>query len=301
MFFILLSNALTQEKIMISSKTCSQVFIDFYITCLKQEIPVELWNVLDNWMLINFNLNFEQVLRADVVILKRIVSTRLAFPVNFQIDFLKKVYDKFSKKDSGVGAGPIKARAYELVKSVGKKITCPYCNLSTIENNELNGLRCSELDHFFSKSVYPYISLSILNLVPICETCNGNKGAYVFHAHPYDVDDISKLSKFFLRKVNNDFVVGHHVSGEMFSNDNRLRSLGRYCNFDDEVKWILKTTRDNKKEKVLEMIARRSSVYPDIYKFIDLHFKIRSKREEHYLMAQSKFTTDIIRAYYEIV
>lgn len=52
---------------------------------------------------------------------------------------------------------------------------CPYCNrIYTFTVNE--DTRCKpEFDHFFPKSIYPYLSVSIFNLIPSCSYCNKGK------------------------------------------------------------------------------------------------------------------------------
>lgn len=53
---------------------------------------------------------------------------------------------------------------------------CPYCNRCLIEPiDDGNGKRTvvGELDHFYCKSKYPYLAVSLYNLVPSCGICNG--------------------------------------------------------------------------------------------------------------------------------
>lgn len=68
-----------------------------------------------------------------------------------------------------------------LIKATGLK-TCPYCNcehvdvvpLRKIENGKLVTKNVKgQLDHFYCKSLYPYLAISRNNLVPCCSTCNG--------------------------------------------------------------------------------------------------------------------------------
>lgn len=67
-----------------------------------------------------------------------------------------------------------------LIKAVGID-TCPYCNrinvgivpLRKIENGKIVTKNVKgQLDHFYSKSLYPYLAISRNNLVPSCSTCN---------------------------------------------------------------------------------------------------------------------------------
>lgn len=59
--------------------------------------------------------------------------------------------------------------ANELVLRL-KVDVCPYCNCSLIR--PMDGYRHAELDHYISKSSYPEFSVSLLNLIPSCPTCN---------------------------------------------------------------------------------------------------------------------------------
>ncbi|MEX6702307.1 HNH endonuclease [Peribacillus frigoritolerans] len=44
-------------------------------------------------------------------------------------------------------------------------LCCPYCGGTWKSNN-------ATLDHFFPKSLYPTLSVSLWNLIPVCRTCN---------------------------------------------------------------------------------------------------------------------------------
>lgn len=82
--------------------------------------------------------------------------------------------------------------AYQLCGEAKTKI-CVYCNQNyaftlTSEDGDFR----PTLDHFFPKSVFPFLALSLYNLVPSCYTCNSNlKGKKNFwkeaHLHPFDM------------------------------------------------------------------------------------------------------------------
>ncbi|MBB1140725.1 hypothetical protein [Myroides sp. WP-1] len=81
--------------------------------------------------------------------------------------------------------------AYGLAKKLNVNV-CPYCNqlpTYTIGTSLKKGVR-PEFDHFFDKARFPYLALSIYNLVPSCHICNSNlKGSTKLnlddHYHPY--------------------------------------------------------------------------------------------------------------------
>ena len=54
--------------------------------------------------------------------------------------------------------------------------TCFYCNKDFITNFETEKeVSTFQLDHFYDKGTYPYLALSLYNLIPSCPTCNSPK------------------------------------------------------------------------------------------------------------------------------
>lgn len=65
--------------------------------------------------------------------------------------------------------------SYTFVNDLGLK-TCPYCNRNyTFIVDEETGKLRPELDHFYPKSIYPFLAMSFYNLIPSCPTCNHTK------------------------------------------------------------------------------------------------------------------------------
>lgn len=65
--------------------------------------------------------------------------------------------------------------AYKFLLFTGLTV-CPYCNrqhITTVYTDE-NGKARGHIDHYFPKSKYPHLSLSLYNLVPSCSTCNSS-------------------------------------------------------------------------------------------------------------------------------
>ncbi len=78
----------------------------------------------------------------------------------------KKLYDKESSWN-----------AYSLCDSL-KLTVCPYCNRQYVftAKNEEGEWKCRpQLDHFYVKSKYPFLSCSFYNLIPSCPFCNEGK------------------------------------------------------------------------------------------------------------------------------
>ena len=78
-------------------------------------------------------------------------------------------YEDFSKKNTTAWG------AYKLCKAAKYK-TCCYCHLveigTSLPNEETRGYR-PPIDHYYAKSQYPFLSLTLNNFVLCCEKCNG--------------------------------------------------------------------------------------------------------------------------------
>lgn len=66
------------------------------------------------------------------------------------------------------------SRDLGLIKYLNIK-TCAYCNINLIETYQADKERTSvSYDHFYSQVKYPYLSVSLYNIIPSCGYCNEN-------------------------------------------------------------------------------------------------------------------------------
>ena len=118
-------------------------------------------------------------------------------------------YEAFSRRDlPGWGA-------YALCIE-SRYTMCPYCHQAFAHTLvPMGGGRFRPtLDHYYPKKKYPYLALSIYNLVPSCYTCNSQlKGGKDFyqkkHLHPYEeMDDriecVFDVKEYLRRRVAGD-------------------------------------------------------------------------------------------------
>ena len=73
----------------------------------------------------------------------------------------------------------------ELYEATGVEV-CPYCNRIYIRKHTVkNGNKTvkGELDHFYSKELFPYLAIAKYNLVPSCSFCNGRGGKFTENAY----------------------------------------------------------------------------------------------------------------------
>jgi hypothetical protein len=80
--------------------------------------------------------------------------------------------------------------------------SCPYCNSQYtlfIQRSDRTGRAKFQFDHFYSKNRFPYLGVSLYNLIPSCSPCNLIKGdtatALDTHYHPYHMD-LAAISAF---------------------------------------------------------------------------------------------------------
>ncbi|PGV77979.1 HNH endonuclease domain-containing protein [Bacillus cereus] len=88
---------------------------------------------------------------------------------------------------------------YHFVMESGIRV-CPYCNrqyITPILSD--NGKMRSDIDHFLPKCYYPYFSMSLYNLVPVCKSCNqslkGDRNFTFTNISPYE-EHIGDYFKF---------------------------------------------------------------------------------------------------------
>jgi len=120
--------------------------------------------------------------------------------------------------------------------------TCPYCNRHytfTIEDMNSGENFRPQFDHFYPKSDYPYLALSLYNLIPCCADCNQKKETKIIDYYPYD-DEFGDKCKFKIDYA--DFILSGSVKGK-FCKKNRNISVfkleGLYNGHSDYIEEII--------------------------------------------------------------
>ena len=191
--------------------------------------------------------------------------------------------------------------AYEYCKALGINV-CPYCNenfILTIGSGKEKAIR-PQLDHFYPKDLYPYLSCSIFNLIPSCGNCNHIKSDKTDEIiYPYDEEFGNDFP--FRVKMNNQLEPTVFIKeNDTHSENNKIKnSLGifkineRYNEHKYELNNILKRYRFYSKSKLSEIIKLLSNI-KDTSEFerIILGLPIGLNNEEYPLR---KFKEDIIK------
>ena len=115
----------------------------------------------------------EELLKADKNKLKDYINRFGSFNMkgskdkDLATELLEKVfrYDTFSKR----------AVAVDILTEMGVSV-CPYCNRQYTFTSKSGKVR-AQLDHYYPKTLYPYLALSLYNMVPSCGICNQAKSS----------------------------------------------------------------------------------------------------------------------------
>ncbi|EJU08479.1 hypothetical protein [Fusobacterium hwasookii] len=189
-----------------------------------KNVPDELEKIYRK-IYFNFKLRsmFEYIINPYIELLKKIISEEKKFSITKdlffdykvdEINFLSKImkkeknkkgileemfssfkineeylpynlfsYDKFPNHTG-------KWNRHKLLYLMGIEV-CPYCQRNYINHFEENNDKrtTADLDHFYPKSLYPFLALSLYNFIPSCQICNsrfkGSKDTYN-SVYPYE-------------------------------------------------------------------------------------------------------------------
>lgn len=154
------------------------------------------------------------------------------------------------------------------VKDLDVKV-CPYCNRNYILNFQKKGKEnaTAQLDHFFDKKKYPYLAISIYNLVPSCGTCNQRKSTIeetIFY--PYN-ESFNNSVKFSLKGIKSrDELIKENLD---FFDEKRIELDYKILNNKDKVErhievFNIKNLYNEHKDIVSELLEKRV-IYSDDY------------------------------------
>ncbi|PMG51152.1 hypothetical protein [Vibrio splendidus] len=119
-----------------------------------------------NGKLVIFGNVFDEL--SDFKLYAKKVDKRLRKVFNYKAFISKKnIESNLSNVNSKNWCG------YQLAYHLGSRV-CVYCNrnyTNTLRIDNMGKVR-PQLDHFYPKSKYPYLAISIYNLIPSCSTCN---------------------------------------------------------------------------------------------------------------------------------
>lgn len=148
--------------------------------------------------------NFEKIIKATASELSQLIIqfttgnySNLLVDVNGnRTDLCKDIEEAFKYEDFRSSA-----KASWFCEKLEIK-SCLYCNAQftlAVGKNGASKKLLFQLDHFYNRKTYPFLSLTLGNLIPCCSSCNIAKGKKNFNIidnfHPY-FEDLSSKFKF---------------------------------------------------------------------------------------------------------
>ncbi|HHT7143290.1 TPA: hypothetical protein ACTZ34_005249 [Bacillus cereus] len=139
------------------------------------------------------------------------LTTRDQNYISNKLDIFLKEYKYFTKATTW--------NAYTFQKSL-EIIICPYCNSQfTFIYKGSKGKTRATLDHFFDKNTYPFLAISLYNLVPSCKICNSDLKhtkpvSLNTHYSPYEIGIEKRL------KIKREIVKASELISKYSSNSN---------------------------------------------------------------------------------
>ncbi len=141
---------------------------------LAQYYIDELNNTADVKEIRRLSIRVRNVCQGTSVFLK---ATERYYPVWFKN--IESIFDyDFVRKTYGV----------DIIKA-SNLLICPYCNKREVESTfGKNSCATPDVDHFYPKSKYPFLAVTLSNFIPSCQYCNQrfkrDKDTFEHHLHP---------------------------------------------------------------------------------------------------------------------
>lgn len=190
--------------------------------------------------------NIKKLLLADKQQLEGYINKFGKISRNNSKELCEKIfrYDTFSVRKS----------AYDILK-IQKVTVCPYCNrqyIFTLENHKVR----PQFDHYYPKSIYPYLALSIFNLIPSCSICNQAKSSFDTYdcpiLYPYE-EEFGDEVRF--RIISNDIKYIHGMTDD----------FNLYLQMDGaDSKKVKKIEQQNKQLHLKELYDKHKDYVKDI-------------------------------------
>ncbi len=180
---------------------------DYILNSSLKFMPGDFWNGATPTFKELILAPFEKLKKAQRYIVEdpqrsRIMERECCLQTGGLNCYYQELVDAYKRTADSVSKGySIRVR---IVNNSGLTV-CPYCNRDYINYRE-KSISGAQLDHFFSKLVYPLFAVCLYNLVPVCGNCNRVKSNQaVEFASPFDetIDWEKDLTFHYESDVNN--------------------------------------------------------------------------------------------------
>ena len=183
-----------------------------------------------------------------------------------KIKNLHGAYDDFNKVTHDIFVDIVytkRLNKQDLIDAIGLN-SCPYCNRSYIYS-VTSGKVNPQLDHFYPKSIYPILAVSLYNLIPACAICNsaGAKGS----KDPLDAR-YQLISPHLVK--HDDFHFNYQLSSPKIITGNINNSdvsvfFDKGANSPNDKVFHLSSFYQQHADHVVDLLYKRNYVYTDSY------------------------------------
>ena len=145
-------------------------------------------------------------------------------------------------------------KTYAFVNSIGIRV-CPYCNRNYVQvyitekgegdDNEFHTR--PQLDHFWNRSMYPFLAISMGNLVPSCAVCNSvkhDKNNKILYPYKEGINDGYRFSINTIKSIA--YMTKLHGCESDYELEFKKKSYGASTDYDERVKKSSETFGWNK-------------------------------------------------------
>lgn len=193
---------------------------------------------------------------------------------------------------------------------------CPYCNrqyVTTLKNGKVR----AQIDHYFCKSKYPYLSLSVYNFIPCCDICNkaksnsdmmltekrilypideemGENGTWYYEEDATELTDVNSgiSDKFEIKiNINNKTDCSVPINNQV----NMLKLQELYGTHKDYVRDIIRAYYINPKSRIKELSMISEGLQLTEREVERLVFMTYLDKEDWGKRPLSKLTHDIVK------
>jgi len=254
----------------------NQELFDTHIEEISKKINQKLENINHNDFspetvncLKYLESEIENILKANTSELESIINSfKMNYPnsigvINQKEEDWQELYKILRKeifdKEYNLWSDRKKYGAYAFVKELGLE-TCPYCNRNyTFIVDSDNGKLRPEIDHFYPKSIYPFLAMSFYNLIPSCSICNHTKGNQVKKnlENPYELENETYKFTYFPTSIDFSMVEKEQYNFDSF----KIELIG---NKDNIELFKLEELYKQHKDIVLELLIKKA-YYPESY------------------------------------
>lgn len=163
--------------------------------------------------------NLDKLIESYDSIFKIVLDKKIFYSKNEYTKFVKDVnnfffqifdYKSFCQNQNKLGNE--EWNRHRLI-SLMEFSVCPYCNRAYITNYMEKDRRrktTADLDHFYPKSKYPFLTLSLYNFIPSCQICNsrfkGDRFDAKNHIYPFN-EEFGENANFNIDSETIDYIL----------------------------------------------------------------------------------------------